>query len=86
MFGRKCLNKVSPEKLLTILILFALNCFKILFNIYFETKYLKKSREENFAQYQVFMYNFLRENDQIFIEISGLYKVFMWQNLLVHYR
>ena len=32
------------------------------------------------------MYNFLRENDKIFIKISGLYKVFVWQNVSIHYK
>ena len=34
----------------------------------------------------MFMYNFLRENDKIFIKISGLYKVFVWQNVSIHYK
>ena len=59
---------------------------KYLFNKYFQTKYLKKLEEKNFEQYQVFMYNFLRENDKIFIKISGLYKVFVWQNVSIHYK
>ena len=32
------------------------------------------------------MYNFLKENDKIFIKISGLYKVFVWQNVSIHYK
>ena len=32
------------------------------------------------------MYNFLKENDKIFIKISGLYKVFVWKNVSINYR
>ena len=38
-----------------------LNCIKILFNKYFQTKYLKKVEKKNFEQYQMFMYNFLKD-------------------------
>ena len=33
--------------------------------------------------YQVFMHNFLCQNDKIFINAFELYQVFMWQNVSV---
>ena len=38
-------------------------------NLYFGTKYIKKSDKKNFQLYQVFLHNFLYQNDWIFTKI-----------------
>ena len=50
----------------------------------------QKTRQEKlsklikiFELYQVFMHNFLCQNDKIFLKIFELYQVFVWQNVSV---
>ena len=51
-----------------------------------ETKHLKKVDKKNSEQYQVFIYNFLKDNGKIFLKISELYKAFVRQNVSIYYK
>ena len=63
----------------TISSLYVLNCFKFFLRYYFGTNYLKILKKNFFEPYQVFMCNFLFQNDKVLIKILEVHQFFMRQ-------
>ena len=64
---------------------YVLNCFGHSLIYILGQNVTRKSDKKNFEHYQVFIHNFLCQNDKIFMKIFELYLAlnFLWQNVLV---